>query len=208
MDSTQPPPLFELTAELKQCQTKIKELTKERDEAQKLVDEMREHTEDHDRLIDQWIEVFEMQKGESGKWIFDPGYLQWWDEDTRLHGEYMKLIKDWNKFVTRYNATVNPKPIGRPLAASEAQQKDVLKRRKAGASLRALAEATSLSVRTVRSILAQKKRTNKLRRIEFDRQRAAAYRARLRGRNALPQQITEHLKAGAELIKAAKGIGR
>jgi hypothetical protein len=200
--------IAELEAQLKQRDAKIKELTKERNEAYELVVEMGEHTKDHDRVIEQWIEVFEMQQDDRGKWIFDPEYSEWWDKDARLHDEYMKLIQKWNKLVPRYNAMVNPKPIGRPLAASDAQQKDVLKRRKAGASLRTIAAATSLSVRTVRSILAQKKRTNKLRRMEFDRHRAVAYRARLRSRDSLPQRITEQLKAGAELVKAAKGIGR
>jgi hypothetical protein len=66
----------------------------------------------------------------------------------------------------------------------------------------------SLSVRTVRSILAKKQHVNKLRRMEFDRLRAAAYRARLKSRERLPQLITEQLKNGATLVKTAKGLGR
>jgi DNA-binding NarL/FixJ family response regulator len=48
---------------------------------------------------------------------------------------------------------VAPKGIGRPLAASEAQQRQVLVMRKEGKSLRTIAAKTSLSPRTVRTIV-------------------------------------------------------
>jgi hypothetical protein len=44
-------------------------------------------------------------------------------------------------------------PVGRPLAASEAQQATVRKLRKAGKSLRWIAEETALGLNTVRTIL-------------------------------------------------------
>ena len=55
------------------------ELTTERDEANELVDQMREHLDDYDRLIEQWIEVFEMQQDEHGKWPFDPSQSELWE---------------------------------------------------------------------------------------------------------------------------------
>jgi len=199
--------IAELEAELKQRDAKIKLLTTERDEAQELLSQMRQHVEDHDRLIEQWIEVFEMQQNEAGTWIFDPQQSELWTAYDELLKQNKDLIGQWNKFVPQYNATVNPRPIGRPLAASVAQQRDVVKRRKAGASLRTIAHATGLGLRTVCTILEQRTRANKLRRQTFDRSRAAAYRARRKSRERLPRDITDHLKTGAVLLKAAKGIG-
>jgi len=47
----------------------------------------------------------------------------------------------------------------------------------------------------------------KLRRLEFDRLRAAEYRRRKKMRDALPKQIGELQERGAALVKAAKGLG-
>ena len=131
--------IAELEAELRQRDTKIKQLTSERDEAQELVDRMREHTEDHNRIIEEWIEVFRMQEKEHGVWIFDSSQSELWDEYDALWSEHQRLLREWNKFVGEYNATVSPRERGRPIAASAAQQADVRKRRKAGASLREIA---------------------------------------------------------------------
>jgi hypothetical protein len=126
-----------------------------------------------------------------------------------------ELIQKWNRFVPRYNATIAPQDIGRPLAASEAQCAQVRQLRKEGKSLRFIAEATSLGLRTVRTIIdkpAGKDRTSKakgaLRRRELDKARMATWRARKRVRDALPKRITDHEKKAAELIKAAKGLGK
>ena len=207
--------IAELEAELRQRDTKIKQLTSERDEAQELVDRMREHTEDHNRIIEEWIEVFRMQEKEHGVWIFDSSQSELWDEYDALWSEHQKLLREWNKFVGEDNVTVSPRERGWPIAASAAQQADVRKRRKAGASLRQIASATSLSLRTVCTIVEKtngrdrtNKRTNEVRRQAFDRLRAADYRARKKGRDRLPQQINEQLKTGAKLVRAAKGLGR
>jgi hypothetical protein len=205
--------IAELEAELRQRDAKIKELATERDEAQELVDRMREHVEDFNQTIEQWIDVFEMQQNEHGNWLFDPAQSKLWEDHATLIKEHQSLIRQWNKFIGEYNAKVAPRERGRPLSASAAQQADVLKRRKARASLRAIAAATSLSVRTVRTIIEKArgkdrtaKRTNALRRMELTQLRAARYRARKAARDRLPQQIEE--KTGAALIKAAKGLGR
>ncbi len=51
------------------------------------------------------------------------------------------------------------------------------------------------------------KQTNLLRKREFDRLRAADYRARKKARDQLPNRINQTLKRGEELVKAAKGLG-
>lgn len=52
-----------------------------------------------------------------------------------------------------------------------------------------------------------KSRRENLRRLEFDRLRAAAYRHRKRDRDALPKHIADIRERGDALIKAAKGLG-
>ena len=154
-----------------------------------------------------------MQQNEHGTWIFEPWQSELWEKHKALWEENQLLVRQWNKFVPEYNANLRPRERGRPLAASEAQQKDVVKRRKAGSSLRKIAVATSLSVQTVRTIVEKaegrdrtSKRTNEVRRQAFDRLRAASFRARKKSRNRLPQQIDEQLRTGEALLKAAKGL--
>ena len=71
---------------------------------------------------------------------------------------------------------------------------------------------TGLSLRTVRTIVenaedrGRSKRTNEVRRLALNRLRAAAFRARKKSRERLPQRINEHLEAAAGLVKAAKGL--
>lgn len=207
--------IAELEATLKLRDEQLKEAREERTEALLLVDAMREHVKDSGELIDNWVYTFDMEQNEAGNWIFDPNHGSLWEAYSDLLDRHQKLLRDWNKFVGEYNATVTARDLGRPLAASDAQVKDVLKRRKDGASLRAIASATSLSLRTVRTIVEKdqgtgrtSKRANELRRREFDRLRAAAYRARKKARDQLPKKITETRDSGAALVKAAKGLGR
>jgi hypothetical protein len=47
-----------------------------------------------------------------------------------------------------------------------------------------------------------------VRRLEFNRLRAARYRARQKMRDALPPAIAERLATGAAPLKAAKGFAR
>jgi hypothetical protein len=164
---------------------------------------------------EQWIDVFEMQQNERGHWLFDPAQSELWENHAALLQQHQQLIRQWNRFVAEYNARISPRERGRPIAASAAEQAAVMKRRKAGESLRTIAAATSLSLRTVLTIVDKaegrgrtSKRTNEVRRKEFDRLRAASFRARKVARDRLPQAIGERLEAGAALVKAAKGLGR
>lgn len=207
--------IAELEAELHQRDDKIKELTNERDEALELVNRIRLQVEDAGENIESWIEVFDMQLGNSGNWMWDPSQSVLWDKHRALLDEHNKLIREWNKFIGEYNTVVQPRERGRPLAASKAQQSEVLKQHKKRIPLRGIAATTGLSLRTVRTIIDtadQKgraaKRTNLLRRRELDRRRAAAFRARHRARDQLPEKIAEVQKTGMALIKEVKGLGR
>jgi len=205
----------ELEDELKQRDDKVKQLNAELGESRELLDKMREHLHEETEVRQRWIETFDMQCREDGTWLFDPSQSDLWKSHGELLERHRKLLRDWNKFVSRYNARVAPREMGRPLAASAAQQADVLKQHKSGKSLRTIATATLLSLRTVRTIVDRtngsgraSKRTNELRRREFDRLRAAAYRVRKANRDRLPKQISELQKTGDALLKAAKGLGR
>ncbi len=200
----------DLERELQQRDDKIAELRNELTEAQALVDRMREQVEDTGRMIENWIDVFEMQRDDNGNWLFDLSQSELWQQHADLWDRYQDLRRRWNKFVPEYNAAIRRRDIGRPVAASQVQQDDVLKRRKVGESLRASARTTGLGLSTVRTIIANRPRrhTNELRRRELDRLRAARYRARKKARDALPAQITETKANGEALIKAAKGLGR
>jgi len=204
----------ELEADLRYRDDQIKELRQDNSRAFDLVAEMREQVEDSNALTDSWIEVFEMEQNDDGVWIFDTRQSKIWDAYSKLLETHNKLLREWNKFVGDYNSTVAPRGLRRPLQASDAQIKEVRKLRKRGSSLRVIAEQTSLGLSTVRTIVGKdagtdrtSKRTNLLRKREIDRLRAAEYRVRKRGRDQLPKRITEILKRGDALIKAAKGLG-
>jgi hypothetical protein len=202
----------ELEVDLRYRDDQIKELRQDNSRASDLVAEMREHVEDGNALIESWIESFGMQLNEDGKYSFGRELLL--DQHSKLLETHSKLLRQWNKFVGDYNRTVAPRGLGRPLLASDAQAKEVRKLRKAGISLRGIAEQTGLGLRTVRTILGKdagtdrtSRRTNLLRKREIDRQRAAEYRVRKRARDSLPKRISETQKRGEDLIKAAKGLG-
>ena len=202
----------ELEMDLRYRDDRIKELRQDNSRAFDLVAEMREQVEAGNELIESWKEAFDMELKEDGLWHFDVDQVM--DGYESLNEKHNKLIRQWNKFVGDYNATVAPRGLGRPLQASDAQVKEVRKLRKAKASLRTIAEQTGLSVRTVRTIVGKdagtdrtSKRTNHLRKREIDRLRAAEYRVRKRARDQLPKRITETLKRGEALVKAAKGLG-
>ena len=204
----------ELELDLERQDEQIKELRQERGEAYDLVDDMRDRIEDSNALIDSWIEVFQMQQDENGIWIFDRKQSDLWNNHQELQERHRKLVRDWNRFIRNYNATVAPRQVGRPIEASDAQVKEVRKLRKSKSSLRAIAERTNLGLRTVRTIVEQdqgtdrkSKQANLLRKREFDRMKAADYRARKKARGQLPARIDQTLKRGKELVKAAKGLG-
>ena len=129
-----------------------------------------------------------MVLGDDGKWTWDP----FMDRHNDLVDKYDALLRDWNKFVGEYNAVVQPRPVGRPLEASEAQQVDVLRRRKSGESLQHIANETSLGLQTVRTIIGKANGTDRttgkhLARIKPEDM--VAWKARTRTRDALPRRL-------------------
>ena len=198
-----------LVDELRQRDRQVAELRDERDAASQLVGQMRERLEDNHALIESWIEAFELQIGDDGLYHWPSKSIR--QEHDRLIDDYNALLRDWNKHVASFNAVVAPKEVGRPLAASDAQCVEVRKLHKRGASLREIADDTSLTLRTVRTILGRDTRTDRtsvkrLTRIDPDRAAMNSHKARRRTRDALPNQIGEAIKTNVALLKAAKGI--
>lgn len=206
--------IAELEHAVQHRESQLKEAREDRDNALELVGQMREQLEQSNDLIENWIEVFELQQDSAGVWIFDPNQAALWEAHDRLQEEHRLLIRDWNRFVRRYNATITPRDVGRPVAASEAQVREVRKLHKGGASLRKIASAMGLGVRTVRTIVEKargtdrtSRRATELRKREYNRLRGAAWRARKRALVELPKRISSTRARGLELVKAAKGLG-
>jgi hypothetical protein len=194
-----------LEDDIKMRDRRIEELRREVDELRDLVRRMEEQVEDAGNVIERWAEAFDMEMTEKGSWTWKP----FWDEHVKLVERYNDLVRRWNRFVP----LINRQPVGRPLAASEAQCASVLKLRKAGSSLRDIAEETSLGLNTVRTIVnkadGNDRTSRKYRaRIEPDRQKAITWKRRKRTGDALPGQVQHTFEEGKALLKEAKGLGR
>jgi len=171
---------------------------------------MSEHVKDANALIESWKESFDMELRDDGKWHFEDGFGDHYDA---LLTEFRALLRKWNSFVPEYNAIAAPKPAGRPLDASPAQCVEVLKLRNRKLSLREIADETSLSLNTVRTIIDRNNRTDRstIKRLQkLDPMNAAAVssKARKRTRNALPDRINKLSADGVDVLKEAKGLGR
>jgi uncharacterized protein YhaN len=199
----------ELEDEVKQLQRRLDEARRERDELQALVAEQRDWIEDTETLSEDWKAAFEMVRGEDGAWH----WAEWLKQCDGWQEAYLELRKKWNTFVPEYNAAVARKcrNFGRPLAAGEGQRVDVLKRRKAGESLRSIADNTNLSLRTVRTIVDKADRLDRatlarLERIAPDRIAEAYASVGRKTRKYLPARMTALQESAAKLAKRAKGL--
>jgi hypothetical protein len=200
----------ELQDELKHKDERIEELRQEIDEQGELIQRLREHAEDYDNCMERWKETFQMTMTDDGSWTWNP----FWKEHFKTIDDYNALVRNWNKYVPFINGRTQP--VGRPLAASEAQAAEVLRLHKQGRSLRGIADDTSLGLNTVRTIVTKKNGTDRtmkkhrqrLERIELDRVRLASQRRQKRTGDALPRQAQRVVEEGRDLIKEAKGLGR
>jgi hypothetical protein len=175
-----------------------------------IVASMKVQLEEEGELRQQWIDVFDMYRDpESGKWVYSDQKQH--DQLMSLSDDYLKLIKDWNKFVPRYNAWVREmpdKPRGRPLGATEDQVARVRQLRAEGYSYAGIVSRTDLSLRTVRTIVTgpakEKAERQELVRLILNKEAAARYRSRNKGRERIAKEIDRLEKKSDELIKAAR----
>src|SRR3954466_380434 len=134
--------IADLERELRFKDERIRELRDKVDESRALVREMEEHVQERDEYLESFITTFGLELDDDGQWRngeFIQGYNALVNRFNELIDRYNKLVRDFNQYA------VPPKPVGRPLAASEAQQAQVIKHHKAGKSARWIAEEMTLS---------------------------------------------------------------
>lgn len=214
---------------LKQRDRRIEELKNEIDEQHDLIQRMEEHADDYVNCLESWKEVFEMEQTEDGAWTWKPFWDEWGKDKVELSmncNVYNLLVDQHNDLVRRWNEKLRGgNPVGRPLAASEAQITTVLELRERGTSLRDIAEETSLGLNTVRTIISKEngtdrttRRYRRLRGLEGPeerqerdpeaRQRVIRFKRQKRTGDALPKRAQRVVEEGRALITEAKGLGR
>jgi hypothetical protein len=185
---------------------RIAELRDEIDELRDTISRLREHAEEYVAVIQAWMDTFDMVQTDDGSWTWAP----FWDEHNKLINNYNDLARQWNAALPRING--EPRNVGRPLAASEAQCLQVLKLHKGGASLRAIVDETNLGLRTIRTIIEQKRgadRTTKKHRGRLDISGTlTTWKRQKRAGQYLPKRAQAVIEKGEALIKEAKGLGR
>ena len=194
----------ELEDEIAHRDRRIVELRQEIDDLRDRVRRMEENVEDSANVIESWKETFDMEQTDDG-WTWKP----FWEQHHKLIEDYNALVRQWNKYLP----ILRRQNVGRPLAASEAQCIQVLKLHKAGNSLRGIAEETSLSLNTVRTIVskatgADRATKSRWQRIDPDRQRLATWKRQRRTGDTLPRRAQRTAEKGRALLKEAKGLGR
>jgi hypothetical protein len=204
------PTIAKLQADLEERNRRIAELKHELEQERDLTYRLAEQVRDSNDTLDNWIQAFDMVQNEEGAWVWKESFA----EGHEWLVKYVELQRKWNKHVTLFNAKLGyGRNVGRPLGASEAQQQQVLKLHKVGHSLREIAEEMSLSLRTVRTVIAKGNGVDRttikhLERIDPERAKVKAWEAKRQIRARLPKRIHELRKAGDELLKEAKDLAR
>ena len=142
--------IVDLERELKFRDRRINELKSEIDGLRQAVRDMEEWVEERDAYLEEFITTFGLDLDNDG-FYRNGDFIR---RHQQLFDDYNALVTRQNKLVRRFNANIaSVQPVGRPIAASEAQQDRVLKLHKAGRSSRWIAEETGLSRRTVTTVI-------------------------------------------------------
>jgi hypothetical protein len=181
------------------------ELKTELDEQRELVNSMEEHVKECDEYLEYFITTFGLVMDDDGKWSngeFITEHNALVDRINDLRDRYNKLVGRFNRNIAKVN------PVGRPIAASETQQAEIVKHHKRGKSSRWIAEEMSLSRRTVTTIIGKldgSDRTSNRRRMQLGLEpKRKDWRPAAMTR--LPRQAGKLLEKGQELLKEAKGL--
>src|SRR6516165_9741537 len=114
----------DLERELHFKNERIAELKNEIDELHHLVQRMEEHAQEHDEYLETFITTFGLTLNDDNKW--ENG--EFIEKYNTLIERNSELIDDYNKLVRSFNRNIAMvQPVGRPIAASEAQQAQILK---------------------------------------------------------------------------------
>ncbi len=193
--------IAELEAIIEQRDARIRELKKDVDSSWEAVSSAHELMHEWHQFLDEMKESYARDD-------------EFWARNERHHEDADAAIALYNKFVREYNKKVAAKlpNLGRPLAATPPVRADVLKRRKAGQSLRSIAEDTGLGLQTVRTIIdkadgVDRATLARLKRIAPDKFAAARERVNRSGRKGFPRRIDEAIKEAKASIKELKGLG-
>jgi hypothetical protein len=197
----------ELEDALKERKRRNDELRAEINEQNATITDLKEQVEENDATLRRWQESFGMVQDAQGYWTWAP----WVEKLIKIEEEYWDLNRAYVKLWRYARVSIFPRPMGRPLAASEEQRRTVLKRRKAGESIRSIAENMELSVRTVRTVIDKKNGADRTtlsrwQRIDPDRRAMRDSRRQAKDINALPKRVGALLERNAELIKRATGL--
>ena len=142
--------IADLERELKFRDRRINELKSEIDGLRQVVRDMEEWVKERDAYLEDFITTFGLDLENDG-FYRNGDFIR---RHQQLFDDYNALVTRQNKLVRRFNANIaSVQPVGRPIAASEAQQDRVLKLHKAGRSSRWIAEETGLSRRTVTTVI-------------------------------------------------------
>src|SRR6267143_2194893 len=142
--------IADLERELQFRDRRINDLKNEIDGLRQAVREMEDWVTERDAYLEQFITTFGLELDNDGHYR-NGNFIR---NHQQLFNEHNDLISRYNKLVRRFNANIaSVQPVGRPIAASEAQQDRVLKLHKAGRSSRWIAEETGLSRRTVTTVI-------------------------------------------------------
>src|SRR5258706_8078817 len=148
--------IADLERELKFRDRRINELKNEIDGLRQEVREMEDWVTERDAYLEQFITTFGLELDNDGHYR-NGNFIR---DHQQLFNEHNDLISRYNKLVRRFNANiVRVQPVGRPIAASEAQQDRVLKLHKAGKSPRWIADEMGLSRRTVTTVITKSEGT-------------------------------------------------
>jgi hypothetical protein len=198
--------ITDLEREGKLKDERIAELKDEVDVMREQLRAMEEHIQERDEYLEHFIETFGLVLNEDGKWTNSEALRQ----EREVAERNIELIRDYNKLVRSYNRhTADMRPVGRPLAASEDQQAQILRHHKAGRSSRWIAEEMSLSRRTVTTVINKADGTDRgtqARRVKLGLLPKPKKDWRMRSREGLGKRATEHLEKGRKLRQQAKGL--
>jgi hypothetical protein len=203
----------ELEDDLKIRDRRIEDLRREIDEMRDLNKRLGENADDYVNTMEAW-QSLDMTTNENGDWTWQP----FWKEHNDLVDRYSNLVQKWNRNVRVFNDTIAKQPVGRPLAASEAQVITVQKLHKKGLSLRGIMDETSLGFATVRTIVGQINSTDRttqkrrerlgLERIVIDKMERARQKRQRRTGNTLPARAQAVAEQGRALAQEVRGLGK
>jgi hypothetical protein len=197
--------IADLERELKWSKMRVEELKFEVDGNRQTMRAMEEWIQERDSYLEEFILSFGLELGDDD--IYRNG--EFLKRNQQIFDDYNALAARYNKLVRRFNANIAAvQPVGRPIAASPAQQLQILKFHKAGRSSRRIAEEMTLSRRTVLTVIDKNEgtdRTTNQRRLRLGlepkrkdwRQAAIAN---------MPRRATALHEQAKDLLKEAKGL--